>query len=56
MIIYSTKEIKEQRRAKESNKSKSYSRVQFQDWYYLNLIVLFISQFYAWRDQIVSAF
>ena len=31
-----------------------YHRFKFQDCYWLKLIVFFISQFYVWKDQIVS--
>ena len=47
-IKYGTKKIR--RRATEI----IHYMVKFQDCSQLKLIVFFISQFYAWRDQIVS--
>ena len=48
---YGTKKI--QRRATEIVNHMVHHRFKFQDCYWLKLIVFFISQFYAWRDQIV---
>ena len=55
-LVQSTVNEFYQRDRKESNRRevcKSYGTFQFQYWYYLNLIVLFISLSYSWSHQVL---